>query len=389
MKCRFNAKSLLFEGFLNGDWLPITKGFYGAVSVDNLRTIDRYRIEVSLVCNLRCAYCVVHMNSVEQQNTLMSTEVATKIVDKFNNEVGDRGSIFLMGGEPLTNEKVIRQIIESANGNIIIFTNALRLTDEVSEYFLNNNVYILTSLDGSTSKQNTKRFFPNVEQNFQTVTGNIKTAISKGCKVGVSCLLHRDNIFDAVNIASYFVNELQAKAMSFAYPHLTLKDSEENDFDIIAYGEQLIKLYEFSKANKVYIDQIGKIISAIVFGNPIIAGCKAGLNQRTFYPDGSETICTKLDTCKSYDIEHYFYSLPYFNALCQDCIAVSVCGGGCAWDACVCSGKNELDFRICKYRVPLVQHIINDIISTLESTSTLQDAQSVFRETFIPLCKNY
>ena len=283
MKIRFNPRSLCFQAYTNDAWVDVNDGVKFEPTLDELRKIDRYRIEVSLVCNLRCEYCVVHMNNVEQQNTVMSMETAATLVEQFNREVGSIGSVFLMGGEPLLNIDVVKYFIENIEGSAIIFTNALSLDKNLAHYFYEHNVYILTSLDGYTLQQNQKRFGNNPAK-YEQIVENIKYAISIGCKVGISCLLHQDNVVDATKIAEYFVNYLHARAMSFSYPHMTVKESLENNFDMMQYAEQQIALYEFAKEKRVYIDQIGKIVGAIAFGFPAIAACKAGLSQRTFYP---------------------------------------------------------------------------------------------------------
>lgn len=389
MKIRFLPEKLKFEGNVaNGQWEEITKGFYAIPSLEELHKIDRYRIEVSLMCNLKCEYCVVHMNKVTQQNTLMNSDVADRIIKRFNEEIGEYGSIFLMGGEPLTNINVVKQFIEGVTGKTIIFTNALGLDAELAEYFFKNDVYILTSLDGHSLYHNQKRFHPRVKDNFDKVTNNIKCAIDKGCKVGVSCLLHADNLKDALDIAEYFRTELHAKSMSFAYPHMTICDSAENEFDVKEYVKQLKRLYLWAKEKKVYIDQIGKIVGGIIYGYPTIAACKSGLSQRTFYPNGEETICTKLDTCPEYKADEYFSSLPAFNDFCKNCKARYLCGGGCVWDACV-NSKNGLDHRICSLRRDLIEFIIGDIKETLEKAKTIGEAQQMMKNIFGPLCDNY
>lgn len=389
MDIRFTPRTLAIDCFLDGNWLTINDNVYTPIVLDDLKKIDRYRLEVSLACNLRCAYCVVHMNRVAQQNTIMSLETAKKIVNRFNDEVGRDGSIFLMGGEPLLNIDVVRYIIDNVLGRSIIFTNALGLTKELVSYFINREVYVLTSLDGSTLIHNEKRFQPKVRENFDIVTKNISYAIAAGCKVGVSCLLHNGNVTDAISIASYFVDSLKATAMSFAYPHLTVNPSDENEFDIEAYGDKLIELFQFAKDRRVYIDQIGKIVSAIIYRSPILIACKAGLSQRTFYPDGSETICTKIDTCKLHNLHNYFESLPFFNLSCKDCIAVGLCGGGCAWDACVKPASNGLDWRVCKFKKKLVNHILSDIKTTLTHAATIKEAKSILNRVYRPMCNNY
>ena len=164
MNVRFNKKYHRFECLEDGTWESITQGVTSALTKQP-STIDRYRVEVSLTCNLKCKYCVVHLNNVRQQNTIMSIETAQRIIEMFNKEVGAKGSIFIMGGEPLVNWPVVKYIIENAKGKTIIFTNALDLTEEIIKFFFKHDTYILTSLDGYSIEQNEKRFWPHTQKN--------------------------------------------------------------------------------------------------------------------------------------------------------------------------------------------------------------------------------
>lgn len=388
MNIRFDSKLQRFECLEDGVWKSITQGVKNT-SIVPTSTIDRYRVEVSLTCNLKCKYCVVHMNNVSQQNTIMSIKTAQKIVKRFNKEVGAKGSIFIMGGEPLVNLSVVKYIVENAKGQTIIFTNALNLTEEIITFFLKHDTYILTSLDGYNIEQNKKRFWPQVQKNYNKVLTNIKLAIQKGCKVGVSCLLHKDNIEDAENIATFFCNELNARSMSFAYPHSTVSHSEESDFDFSAYTEQMKKLYNFSKNNKVYIDQIGKIISPLYYNYVSKVGCKAGTTQRTFYPNGEETICTKIDTVEYFDIDDYIKDLPFRNSECSSCIGQYICSGECPWDYTVARLHGKKHDRICKYRKELISYIINDICNELSVANNCDEAKGVFDSICYPMVNNY
>ena len=389
MEVKYNSKKLRFECKDNDLWYPLTIGHEEEAMKAPFR-IDRYRIEVSLACNLKCKYCVVHMNNVKQMNTIMSIETARLIVDKYNKEVGKNGSVFIMGGEPLTNIPVVKYIIENSKGASIIFTNALLLDDDLIDFFYKHGTYILTSLDGYSLMQNEKRFWPKGEQIYNKVIGNIKNAINRGCKVGVSCLLHNGNIKDAGDIAEYFVKELGARAMSFAYPHRTMGNSEEDNFNFEEYLESLIKVYNVAKSCAVYVDQIGKIMSNIVYGRKRFLGCKAGTTQRTFYPDGHETICTKIDTQNGFSIDDYINKLPYYNEECTKCIAHGLCCGECPWDFLVATKKGIGPHkRICEFYKGFVEYIVDDIKCHLSTAKTIGEAKLLLEKYYIPLTKNY
>lgn len=353
----------------------------------NCINIDRYRLEVSLLCDLSCKYCVVHMNKISQQGKRMDLDTAQKIVSKFNEEVGEKGSLLLMGGEPLVNWDVVKYIIEENKGYTLLFTNSYKLDLDKINFLREHDTLILTSLDGYTLKHNEARFYPKVEERYKCVTQNIKNAINKGCKVGICCVAHQENVEELGEIANFFYNELNALSMSFAYPHFTIENSTTNDFSINDYTEQMYKLFDFSKENKVYIDQIGKKISAILNRERVVSACKVGISQRTFYPDGNETQCTKLDTLPNFSLDNFVNNLPFRNEKCQDCVAISLCGGGCPWDAAVYSNDIGVDKRICHYTKNIVNYIISDIEKSVQNVNSLDEAVDIIKSRYLPLTK--
>jgi len=347
--------------------------------------IDRYRIEVSLACDLRCEYCVVHMNKVFQRGRLMDGETAKKIINKFNLEVGPTGSLMLIGGEPLLNWEVVKFMISRCSGSSMIFTNAYRLDEDKIKFLKKHNTLILTSLDGYSLKHNKSRFYPNVKKNFNIVCKNISTAINNGCKVGIGCVVHPGNINDMEKIAHFFTEKLKAKSLSFAYPHFTTEETPTNKFPMEEYTKQMLKLFLFSKERKIYIDQIGKLVKSIFKKKIVFASCKAGLSQKTFYPDGSETICTKIDTIPGYDFKDFTSILPVNNKKCDNCVAQKLCGGGCPWDAIVFKNKIGVDRRICKHNKTLVAYILKDIEMELRNVKTKKEALEIIKDKYYPM----
>jgi len=322
---------------------------------------DRYRLEIANACDLKCRYCVVHMNRVVKGGKLMSRETARAIVSQYNVETGGKGTLIMIGGEPLLNWEVVKDIAATASGQKMIFTNSLKMTPEKSAYLRDHKVLILTSLDGFTPEHNRARFGDDKEGNFETIKVNIRRMVCEGCRVGVACVLHHSNAAEAVDIASFFREELGVVSMSFAYPHFTRENSPENDFRIEQYSEAVKGLFAFSKRRKVYLDQTGRALRFLFGGEPVYDGCKICTSQRTFYPDGTPTLCTKLDTIPGYSLAGFLDRLPLVNPECESCIARGACGGGCPWDAWVAPNAKGFDRRICSYNPAIINHLLEDI----------------------------
>jgi len=363
-------------------WNLNLKKKFSPVSI--FKPIDRYRLEVSLICDLKCRYCVVHMNRINRDQKLMSREVAEEILKRFNNEVGKRGSLMMIGGEPLLNWRVVKYIIENCKGETMLFTNAYKLDEEKINFLSRYRNMVLTSLDGYKLKHNEDRFYPDVKNRFRQVCKNIKQAAKK-CRVGISCVVHQKNVKDLVSIADFFVKELDVKSLSFAYPHFTVEKTDTNDFPMEKYTAGICKLLKFAKKENVYIDQIGKIIRAILNREANFSACKVGISQRTFYPDGTETLCTKLDTLSNYSINNFLKILPVCNYKCQSCIAVNLCGGGCPWDAAIFPNEIGVDRRICFHYQTLVSFLIKDIEAELQTVKSENEALSIIKKKYLPL----
>lgn len=151
------------------------------------------------------------------------------------------------------------------------------------------------------------------------------------------------------------------------------------------YTNAICQLFKFAKKERIYIDQIGKILREILRRETNLCACRIGLSQRTFYPDGTETLCTKLDTLPNYSIRKFLDILPVHNPKCQSCVAVNLCGGGCPWDAAVFPNQIGVDKRICRHYQTLITFIINEIESELQTSKNQSEAQLIIKEKYLPL----
>lgn len=122
---------------------------------------------VTHACNLNCSYCYESF----KRNSYMSLEMAKEIILKEAHLVAesdrfDEIQVDFMGGEPLMNFPLIKQIVEwLKNGGIDIpwicfaSTNATLLTPEIKDWLRQNKKYIVlgASYDGNGSMQSKNR----------------------------------------------------------------------------------------------------------------------------------------------------------------------------------------------------------------------------------------
>jgi len=115
----------------------------------------------------------------------MTEEDAIRILDiaysnfKQNHKSGVLGVAFF-GGEPTLNYKVIRAVVEHANKNNYkcsfgITTNLVILTDEMIEFFDDNDIHIMVSIDGTKEIHDKNRC-----GSYDVVANNVKRLIEAG-----------------------------------------------------------------------------------------------------------------------------------------------------------------------------------------------------------------
>lgn len=378
-KLLFDPKVLQLS-ILEGDKVIKVNGD-NFLSANRTKVINRYRMEITLNCDLNCEYCIVHKNKIHQTEKVMNLDTAKKIVKKFNDEVGAKGSIVIIGGEPLTNMEVANYIIENALGKKIIFTNGLNMTDNDIKYFKENKVTTIISLDGYTLEHNDARFSPKTTERMETVISNIKKMAQNGNNQAVATLLYKDNIKDTQEIAKFY-KTLGVKNITFAYPHHTLEGPDATDFDMKSYTAEICNLLSFSKKEKVYIEQLGPILNAIINRKAVFTACKIANSQRTFYPSSQETLCMKLDTLKNYDDKKIVDNLPINNPNCQNCIALNICGGGCAWDNAIDYNDKGVDPRLCNHNKCLVEYLVGDIENATKDAKTVEEIKDIILKTY-------
>lgn len=375
-KLHYNPTTL--DLFLDIDWKDILLNWWKTNEIDIFTSaipneINRYRMEVTLSCNLQCSYCVVYKNNIPQINANMTLATAKKLVESFNIKIWKKWSIMIMWWEPLVNWNVTKYIIENCKWYTIMFTNWLLLDKEKIAVFKNHKCFIGISLDG-LAIHNNNRYGNNKEIFFKKVCENIKLYRAAWIELSVACMVTNQNIDDVVKIARFFNKKLHVNSMSFNIPHFTAEDTPANIVDINLYIKKIIDLYEYAKKNHLVVYQIDSYLSTIFKKTPKIIACKAFSSQKAFYPNWQETCCTKIDTLKEISLDMPQKQLPIKNSFCENCIAIATCGWWCFRDNIINPNKGGFDKRLCKMHQTIFSYILSDIEKEMKHIKTKTDA---------------
>lgn len=343
-------------------------------------------IEVTDRCNLRCKYCVFsgdYPNRRTHGTSDMNWEAAKETIDYMFarcSEVDEEIlNIGFYGGELLLNFQLIKQCIEYAKANVpenkqlmySITSNLTLMTPEIAEYFVENNVSLLVSLDGPKYVHDRCRIYPNSKGSYDKVMSGLEM-IRKCSEKYYEELSYNATLsfpIDMLEVDKFFLENFPRES------HLSISSisegnekyfSEFSEDELKAKGEgELFKLFYdaaingelFEGGNGPFLGKKSKVAFQI-HAAPMLrlhkriiyhgwpqhpmahAGpCIVGLRKMFVSTDGSIYPCDRspqnklycvgninnggFDVNKAYELMTQYYALS--SSECSNCWAVRLC----------------------------------------------------------------
>lgn len=354
------------------------------------------------ICNLNCLYCNVENNMPSShKKSLMQIETANKAIDLFISQLKSDEKLLntikpkyisFYGGEALVNKKVLNWSIEYASKalskaglsdkvDICVMTNGTLMDEEEAKFLGEHHVSITISFDGVSRHHDSMRVFPDGRGSFQqTLKGYEK--IKKECEVMILSTVGNHNVNDLEEISHYFANELEPNAVEFslvrnlkfgtnpasissineafeklyaAHKILIKKKIPDNNFSrrILTMANQYIYSHHLTRCGDVlYVSPNGELYTCDSF---------LGMNVNT-----ELSVSSKINTIiNDSQIQKWFNRHPFNMSACKDCAPISICGGGCPYNAEVTKGSlYETDEQICQVNKYFLGKLIKDIQHT-------------------------
>lgn len=146
--------------------------------------ISQFTLQVSQFCNLNCSYCAYSGNYAHQRThsqETMSIEVMKKSIDFFMARSWDVDEVVISfyGGEPLLEIDLIKssltyidEVYKGRAVRYVLTTNGTLLTDDVIQFFIENNFNVAISLDGPKELHDKNRVYSNGKGSFDDIMQN-------------------------------------------------------------------------------------------------------------------------------------------------------------------------------------------------------------------------
>lgn len=276
-------------------------------------SLKGFTLNTTNQCNLRCTYCF----EKNKHDLYMTKEDCKTILDKvtYNFEhrtlVEDSTSNFnvvFFGGEPTLNFEIMKYTVDYLKEkpyevNYGITTNFVNITDEMLDFFYDNNVGILVSIDGLKELHDKNRC-----NSYDKVVENIKRALDKDLKLNLEAritLLPQDvkYLFESVkNIFSLGIDNI-APCVVYDVPW--------KDEDYIEFEKQIRMIYDWTLSlyndpnNKrnLQVKSVNDFIELCLDYNNDNSPCGFGKeNWISVGPDGEIAPCHQVHTSyKNYD----------------------------------------------------------------------------------------
>lgn len=332
-------------------------------------------LNISHNCNLNCEYCFAGGGTYNDERKNMPLNVAIKAIDFLIEKSGKRKNLEVdfFGGEPLLNFDVVKQTVAYARSKekdsgkkfrFTITTNALALTDEITEY-LNKEMYnVVVSIDGRKSVHNCVRKTVGGKDSFDVILKNALrfrqlrgdrqyyirgTFTSLNTDFAEDVLFLNDAGFDQISIEPVVLPDENRLA-------LKLRDTDKLEREYEKLAQHYIERRKTDKWFNFFHFMLN--IEEGPCEAKRLTGCGAGCEYVAVNPSGYIYPCHQFDGNDKFIIgnvldDTFDFDIPRKFAACNvttkkecnDCWAKYYCSGGCNANAYNFNGDINKPYR--------------------------------------------
>ncbi|MBM4050951.1 MAG: SPASM domain-containing protein, partial [Planctomycetes bacterium] len=337
-------------------------------AVPSASTIRYLELDVTEDCVLRCEYCFRHgtPSRVRHAPETMSSDVARKAVDWFMQRAtaqpGDRAQaqrhplgLFLFGGEPLMQFKLVKEIVCYAERRATecgvritsgATTNMVLISDEVMDFWREHQMSFNTSIDGTPECHDRFRKFPDGRGSSAYVERAVPKVLAYRPQTTARCTLHPQNARHALENVQYLL-----KLGYRNIPLIPVEDCEWTEEQYVAFRQELAKISDlfiekYRRGEPFYLKHLDTALKAIIRPQRGTRGCGAGTGMVLCDPRGDLWPCHRFpgyDANGVWKLGNIFdgtldeakravflnYRPSQLKVPCDRCLAVNMCGSVC------------------------------------------------------------
>lgn len=252
-------------------------------------------------CNCKCKYCFLDANTSGQ---VMTTDTIRKAIE-FGFKLYRDHTIVLsaFGGEPGTQEKLIRFFVEYANSikdhynvklQFAITTNGI-ITDSLIGFLSDNQFVCSISADGIEKVQNFHRPLANGGSTYNHVIQTIQSLVKRNVTVKIRSTVTQYSVSHMVDAVKLY-GKLGVEQIHFEPVTIAGRAISQNSLlsppDVAIYGNELLKCIHIAKNYNTHINFsfgtrcTGSIKNKLIIGaNGFISSCVEVQNEAHQYSE--------------------------------------------------------------------------------------------------------
>ena len=316
---------------------------------------------VSKNCNYNCIYCQAgELN--QKEDMLMSEEIAKKAVDIAFESPSECLDFEFQGGEPLTNFKIIKFIVEYSKEknslienekqkhiNYNIVSNLSLLTDEMIKYIDENNIFVCTSIDGNSRLQNINRPYKN--DSYNSTINSLKKLCEKNINASALLTTTKYSLEEYKSIVDEYIKLGQDRICVRPLTHI---GKASKNWDEISYeAEDFITFYknildyiiEKNKEGNFIIEGMASILLSKIINveSPnymeLRSPCGGAIGQMAYYYDGNIYSCDEGRMLAEMGDKKFYlgnvFESTYKDLLNNDCVK-EICNSSTLESSSIC-----------------------------------------------------
>lgn len=323
--------------------------------------IVAFRVALTEKCNLNCAECFVTKN-VDNLPTMRQDTLDDVIEAVLDYGVDRNVTIHFFGGEPLIRFDYIRLAVWRLNdaylaGTIMkprysVTTNATLITEEMAEFFADNDFRVAVSIDGDEKLHDILRPDKGGTGSYASAKDGYITLSKAGVHPSIIVTPHPDYLDELLAAFEGIIADFQPDTITVNVPfeYETLRWSVDGR----KYAELIMAITKVCRQNNIQLHSaLSPILAALSNYAPRNSPCSmlcddVMVSVRT---DGKMSFCAQKwheKMVQEIPRENRSVSVPLrLSAACQRCVARTICGGPCP--ACQVITGEELDRNKCGF----------------------------------------
>ena len=307
-------------------------------------------IFITTRCPRECSYCF--LAGVD------AGDVTEGEIDRTMDIMGPGASdLLLYGGEPLLRQDLVGYAAERIrdkhrNINLILITGGVPVDPTVAKLLASLGAFIIISMDGPPGVNNLLRPLKNSMDSFEMAENCFHSFREAGCRVGISVTLASSSIMDARDSFLWLMDRFAPDDMGlnpWLHPlgrgiENPCQASFDNAFTAVT------SCMEVALRRGMYVEQLARRARPFVNRSPRLKDCASSGGRLVVMPGGIAGTCDCM-TCRGDHgvplsdgkgikklMDSFRALAPVFFSNCLSCPALSICGGGCRYDAFRISG---------------------------------------------------